>query len=72
MTRDDRTCDVAGCPKPEDHFPVVQLVLPMEMGLAAELMKAVEDGCQRAGLEAVLVQHGPDHGNGRLYARELP
>jgi len=27
-------CDVAGCPSPDEHFPVVQLVPPMEFRLA--------------------------------------
>ncbi len=65
-------CDVAGCPKADEHFPVVQLVLPMEMGLAAALVQAFADACERQGLEGVLPQGVGDHGNGLLYARVMP
>jgi hypothetical protein len=64
-------CDAAGCPRPGEHFPVVQLILPLEMGLAAQLIQAVADGCERAGYEGIFPQGMGDHGNGRLYARKL-
>jgi hypothetical protein len=63
-------CDMPACPRPDDHFPVVQLILPMEMGLAAALMQATADACEQEGLEAILPQGLGDHGNGRLYARK--
>jgi hypothetical protein len=63
----DELCDVDGCPKAEDHFPIAQLVLPMEMCLAVEVMQGIERACRRQGLEAVVVDL-PNHGNGRLYA----
>ena len=72
MTVIERRCDVAGCPKATDHFPVVQLVLPMEMRLAAALLQAFADACQSQGLEGVLPQGVGDHGNGRLYAATRP
>lgn len=65
------TCDVAGCPRPTDHFPIAQLVLPMELELAADLLATMSQACKRQGLEAVFVDL-PDHGNGRMYARDAP
>jgi hypothetical protein len=63
-------CDVAGCPRPEEHFPVVQLVLPLELRLCAELMRGAADGCERAGFTAIVIDL-PGHGNGRIYAARL-
>jgi hypothetical protein len=60
-------CDVAGCPQPEDHFPLMQLALPLDLGLAAELMRSTAEACARQGLLAAVVDL-PGHGNGRLYA----
>jgi hypothetical protein len=61
------SCDVDGCPHPEQHFPVAQLVLPMAVPLAIDLMRGVSEACERQGLKAVFLDL-PDHGNGRLYA----
>jgi hypothetical protein len=46
----------------------LQLVLPMVVPLAAELLGMVGAACKRQGLEAIAVAL-PDHGNGRFYAR---
>lgn len=61
-------CDVHGCPKAEEHFPIVQLVLPMRMDVAVALMQAIERALDQQGLTGVMVDL-PGHGNGRLYAR---
>jgi hypothetical protein len=58
---------VAGCPQPDQHFPIVQLVLPMALPLAAELLQSIAEACRRAGIEGVCVDL-PGHGNGRIYA----
>jgi hypothetical protein len=64
-------CDVAGCPSADDHFPVAQLILPLDLLLAAELLQAVEEACGRNDLQGVVLDL-PGHGNGRLYARRRP
>jgi hypothetical protein len=59
---------VTGEPRPYHDGPVVDILTPMPLALAAELMDAVSKVCERHGLEAYFNE---DDGLARIHARPV-